>query len=174
MVWQLVSAMFGWSPTMTVDFYDGAYRPGTAESNWHVTFTAPYPDWASQELLSDPRVRMRLVRDYDALASSDEWPHHAGMLEGWLYRNASTTAPGPWYLIEGGTYQGSVDSCASVTLLDDHIHLELGTWKLLDWHDRGGTVGEVSGRDDWHLEVSLGSPPHSPHPDRCNANKTTN
>lgn len=59
-----------------------------------VAFTEKYPIWASQAMLSHPGTRVRLVRDHDILARSDESPHHEAWYEGWLYLNGTNPATG--------------------------------------------------------------------------------
>lgn len=158
----------------------GGFRfahPAAHIVEWLTTFTAPYPDCANRETLTDPGTRVALIRDYHALASSDvSWNAHTkGQLEGWMFLNGVDAVTGiPQRLIEGGTHDpydsgsGYVSGCAGIDLYPDRIVLTLNRGKLSGVHNRGGTVGEVSERDDWMLVAQPGPRPEGDRY-RCNA-----
>ena len=133
-----------------------------------VAFTAKYPEWASQAMLTHPDTRIRLSRDYDMLS---ERPYNVGMYEGWLFLNGTDPNTGvPQRLVEGGThpdYPGQVSGCAGIDLFPDRVRLVIAYFHLFPPGPR--VAGEiVSERDEWRIHVTFG-----PRPDgdwyRCNA-----
>ena len=136
-----------------------------------VAFTAPYPTWASQEMLVHPNTRIYLIRDYTFMAHHDEpfSAHHEGWYEGWLYLNGTDPATGmPQRLIEGGTNdRGGIGGCAGIDLFPDEIRLVIAWPRLFGPHRRDG-YEKVSNRDEWRLLVSFGPRPAGERY-RCNA-----
>lgn len=160
----------GWESAFSGQRFEIRFDTDTDEPlpDEFVAFTEKYPIWASQAMVSHPGTRVRLVRDHDFLARSDESPHHEGCYEGWLYLNGTGSATGmPQRRIEGGTDDyGDIAGCAGIDLFPDRIRLVIGWFHLFPLGPR--EAGRfVSERDEWMLLVSFRPRPEVEW-DRCN------